>query len=286
MDVTSLTQDPDIAGESIATPGSHVPPAALLTPDPAKIQDVPRSYAPLNIHGNAHQATPRSAALVADVGGPAALLRMTTHFYNLAFKDPHLDKFIRDRTDPHAQRFANWITEKLGVSQAWTDERRTRPVVPIVLANNLRTTSPHDRSTAHGAAWSSPKRDPADVGRHFDLTDCRVWMRLHFWALKKAGLHVASPSFTEYYARFLGHFVRVYERRAPAFARDSYRWSDNPANLEAYAKDGKMTDLMGMSATDHVSSILVEEARDAEWPYYMTYEDQVNGRGVDDSFYP
>lgn len=190
MDVTSLTQDPDIAGESIATPGSHVPPAALLTPDPAKIQDVPRSYAPLNIHGNAHQATPRSAALVADVGGPAALLRMTTHFYNLAFKDPHLDKFIRDRTDPHAQRtfnpthnpnhssrsadplartgFANWITEKLGVSQAWTDERRTRPVVPIVLANNLRTTSPHDRSTAHGAAWSSPKRDPADVGRHFE----------------------------------------------------------------------------------------------------------------------
>jgi hypothetical protein len=130
-------------------------------------------------------------------------------------------------------------------------------------------------------------------------------MRLHFWALKKAGLHVASPSFTEYYTRFLGHFVRVYERRAPAFARDSYRWSDNPANLEAYAKDGKMTDLMGMSATDHVSSILVEEARDAEWPYYMvrpthpkprslttnsalvqTYEDQVNGRGVDDSFYP
>lgn len=77
----------------------------------------------------------------------------------------------------------------------------------------------HDRSSAHFAAWYSPKREPEKVGEHFkpeDLRwccfrgvqglirwlwldtslkswmrmmaqDARVWMRLHFWAARETG---------------------------------------------------------------------------------------------------
>ena len=30
---------------------------------------------------------------------------------------------------------------------------------------------------------------PLAVGRHFQLADCRVWMRLHFWAAREAGAY-------------------------------------------------------------------------------------------------
>ena len=35
----------------------------------------------------------------------------------------------------------------------------------------------------------------------------------------------------DYYVRFIGHFVSVYERNAPPFARESARWSQTQANL-------------------------------------------------------
>ena len=47
---------------------------------------------------------------------------------------------------------------------------------------------------------------------HFKLDDCRVWMRLHFWAAREAGLFEGEKAaFGDYYVRFIAHFVRVYE---------------------------------------------------------------------------
>ena len=46
----------------------------------------------------------------------------------------------------------------------------------------------HDRSTAHFAAWHCPKREDTKVGDHFKLDDCRIWLRLHFWACCRSGL--------------------------------------------------------------------------------------------------
>jgi len=89
-------------------------------------------------------------------------------------------------------------------------KRRSREIHQITLASGAKTSSPSDRSTAHGSAWYSAKREPEKVGRRFKLDDCRVWMRLHFWALKKAKVHEASPSFAEFYCRFIGHFISVY----------------------------------------------------------------------------
>ena len=63
-------------------------------------------------------------------------------------------------------------------------------------------------------------------------------MRLHFWAMRESGIVERSPSFAEYYVKFIAHFVSVYERQAPPFARDSFRWSGDPANLERYRASG------------------------------------------------
>ena len=47
-----------------------------------------------------------------------------------------------------------------------------------VLTGGFRHVCVHvDRSSAHFAAWHSPKREPEKFGQHFKLDDCRVWMR-------------------------------------------------------------------------------------------------------------
>ena len=46
-----------------------------------------------------------------------------------------------------------------------------------------------------------------------------------------------------------GHFVSVYERTAPPFARESARWSADPANVQAYLDAGRrMHDVTGCTA--------------------------------------
>ena len=62
----------------------------------------------------------------------------------------------------------------------------------------------------------SPKREPEKFGVHFKLDDCRVWMRLHFWALREAGMHERSPSFCAYYTKLIAHFCSVRLQRPPA----------------------------------------------------------------------
>merc|ERR1712012_1308341 len=116
------------------------------------------------------------------------------------------------------------------------EERETRGNKPIQVARGLSVVV-DDRTSAHVAAWHSPKRPSKEVGRRFQLDECRVWMRLHFWALRASGMMERSPSFADYYVRFISHFVRVYETTAPAFARDSLRWSADPANVQRYIKD-------------------------------------------------
>lgn len=63
------------------------------------------------------------------------------------------------------------------------------------------------------------------------LPDARVWMRLNFWSLRESGLWDRSPSFAQYYVKFIGHFISIYERTAPQFARESARWSTDPKNI-------------------------------------------------------
>ena len=200
---------------------------------------------------------------------------MTTNFYNLAFEDHTLSPLIRDFSDPHAIRFANWISEKVGNDNSWTEERQTRDMKEVRLAGG-RTHVVHDRSSAHAAAWYSPKREKEKVGQHFKLDDCRVWMRLHFWALKKAGINEVSPSFAEFYVRFIAHFVKVYEAKAPPFAREAYRWSDSKINTDRYMESRKMDDVIGKNFGQSLQQLPECERQDLEWPYYLDKEGMID----------
>ncbi|KAA0159649.1 hypothetical protein FNF31_04725 [Cafeteria roenbergensis] len=84
-------------------------------------------------------------------------------------------------------------------------------------------------------------------GDHFKLDDCRVWMRIMFLAAREHGLH-DHPAFWDWYIRFIGHFVRVYERSAPPFAAESAAWSADATAVAEYMRDGwKMRDILGLS---------------------------------------
>jgi hypothetical protein len=180
------------------------------------------------------------------VGGLPALRRFTNRFYELAFADPHLDKFIASHDDPHGDRFACWIAEKMGDGTPWTDERKTRPVRTMKLGGETYQVA-HDRSSAHFAAWHSPKREPEKWGDHFNVEDARTWMRLHFLAARETGMF-EHEAFMDYYIRFIGHFISVYSSKSPPFTRESARWSADPANVRAYYAAGKkMLDIKGQS---------------------------------------
>ena len=78
-----------------------------------------------------------------------------------------------------------------------------------------------------------------------------------------------SSSFAEYYIKFIGLFVSVYERTAPPFARESARWSADPANIQTYLDNGRlMTDVIGLPLSAALTQ-LPQEERDSvkDWPY-------------------
>jgi len=226
-------------------------------------------FVPLKMgSGRSHVTTGDSAALLDEIGGLPSLLGMTERFYVKAFRDGTLDNFLQSRDDPHGTRFATWIHQKMGgKGRLWDADRRDRPKCPVSLAGGHEIMV-NDRTSAHVAAWHSPKRPPSEVGRHFKLDECRVWMRLHFWAMRESGLLRLSPSFVNYYIRFLGHFIRIYESKAPLFARESFRWSAKQENIEQYLNNGcKMTDVLGLDPNSAFKQIPEEELNDLQWPY-------------------
>eukprot|EP00038_Savillea_parva_P011902 m.200979 g.200979 ORF g.200979 m.200979 type:complete len:306 (-) comp21280_c0_seq1:308-1225(-) len=224
---------------------------------------------PLNVIGRTHHTSAATEGLLEAIGGVAKLRQVTDAFYDKMFQDPHLDQFVRSHDDPHAERLATWIAEKMGdPDQPWTAERQTRPHHVVEVAGGMRVTV-HDRSSAHFAAWNSPKRHPSVVGEHFNLQDARVWMRLMFWSAREVGAFdgEAGKAFEDWYLRFIGHFVRVYEGLAPPFARESARWSLNPENTRRYLENGRqMPDVHAQSTREAYASLPAEE-RHSAWPY-------------------
>ena len=68
---------------------------------------------PLQVRNRTHIASAETAALLRAAGGLQMLQKMTGKFYEMAFQDPHLDKFIRSHDDPHGERFANGLLKSL-----------------------------------------------------------------------------------------------------------------------------------------------------------------------------
>jgi len=213
----------------------------------------------LQIENNTHMVSDMSKGLLAEIGGVEKLVEMCTRFYNRALRNPHLEPFfLYTDVNIHAPRLAYWIAEKMGDSnKPWSRERATRSdeaqevAVPVREKSSGRPTGEvkrsmcpvHDRSSAHMAAWHCVKRQAAPthtLGEHFKLDDARAWMRLHFWACRETGLFDNSR-FKNWYERFIGHFVRIYDHEAPAFARLESKWSDKSTkkgrdNIAKYLK--------------------------------------------------
>ncbi len=250
------------SGAQIDSPSTSV---ARKQDDP-----LPYQYVPLDMGGDGrrHHPSEASRAILEYEVTLEDLKEMTNKFYEFAFQDDTLDKFIRSHNDPHGDRFAKYIHQKLTGSEIWDEDRRMRDLTPHPIAGG-RTTVVHDRSSAHVAAWYSNKRPANQVGRHFTLEECRVWMRLHFWAMRETGLVEQSPTFADYYIRFIGHFVAVYERTAPVFTRESFRWSANPDNIDKYIRNGrKMSDVLGVPFHTAVIDVPREELnQEGDWPY-------------------
>mmetsp|Transcript_76801 Transcript_76801/g.220588 ORF Transcript_76801/g.220588 Transcript_76801/m.220588 type:complete len:159 (+) Transcript_76801:135-611(+) len=148
----------------------------------------------------------------------------------------------------------------------WTVERQTRPQKVIRLSGGY-THVVHDRSSAHVAAWNSVHREAGKEGDHFKLDDSRIWMRLMFWSAREQCL-LENENFAYWFVGFIGHFVKIYESTAPMFARESARWSADPANIQTYLDNGRrMDDVRDVPLREAARDVPAAEARDRTWPY-------------------
>lgn len=263
-----LQEDPDVASESLALP---MPQSDL----PQREHVAYLALVQLNVYGSKHHVSADTGALVKSIGGLPKLRNFTNTFYKLCFADPHIDKFIASHADPHGERFATWIAEKMGDGTPWTDERRTREARTMIFDDEIVRVA-HDRSSAHFAAWHSPKREIEKWGQHFKLDDARIWMRLHFWAARQKGLFEPKhAAFMDYYIRFIGHFVSVYSSKSPPFTRESARWSADPTKIQKSLASGNvMTDVVGQSLEKALMTLPSDERlytgssnSSPSWPY-------------------
>ena len=188
---------------------------------------------PCKIFLGTHQATPQQEQLL-DVISRERLNAMLTTFYERCFEDAVLKRFMfeTDGARAHGERLGMWIAEKMSGEPEWSAVR------------------PRDsRSRSHASAWYSEKRPQRLQGRRFKLDDCRMWMRMMFWACREHGLvgEHAGPNedvFMTWYRTFIGHFIAVYERSAPPFVEDSVEWSASPSNIAHYVAAGfRMPDI-------------------------------------------
>lgn len=239
-----------------------------------QLPDVSVQFVPLNVN-RSHKANRATTALVRSIGGLPTLRKFTARFYERAFVDPHLDQFIRAHDDHHGERFASFVVEKFGDGTPWTEERRTRSAEVMSIGGQTRQVA-HDRSSAHLAAWNSPKRPAHKQGERFKPDDARVWMRLHFWAARETGLFEPEhAAFMDYYVKFIAHFISVYSSKAPPFTRESARWSADQQNIDRYLANGNlMSDVIGQPIQDALDNLPSEErsytgsaASRPSWPY-------------------
>lgn len=120
-----MLHDPDIVDEATAQPSPETKNELM------EGISFTRDSVPLNVVHAAHRASAVTAALLTSAGGIATLRAFTNLFYEKVFADPHLDQFIRSQDDPHGERFARWIAEKMGHGHPWTEERAARPACPF-----------------------------------------------------------------------------------------------------------------------------------------------------------
>ena len=177
------------------------------------------------------EPTVESADLLRNIGGGDRIREICTRFYARAFVDMKLKEFFFnfDGATSHAFRLANWIIEHMGgEGKPWFESGRWM-----------------SREASHTEAWGNERREPELRGVPFKLIDCRVWIRLHFWAVRECGL-AGHESFMRWYVTFLSYFVQIYEITAKEYVQQDSQWSGDKNNTKNYLSNGyRMVDLMG-----------------------------------------
>ena len=92
------------------------------------------------------------------------------------------------------------------------------------------------RQVSHSKAWNYKNRPREVRGRHFNLTDCVVWMTVMFMAGREVGLD-QHEVFWDWFIGFISHFIAVY------YTEGAAEWSEREANVIEYKKWGRMADL-------------------------------------------
>jgi len=159
--------------------------------------------------------------VLAEIGGSAKLRAVATRFYQHCAEDPHMEQFIENHAEPHGERLGNWFAEKLGGEGPVWSKARPR----------------NARADAHKKAWHSHKRQQQHRGQRFKVVDCRIWMRLMFWAAREEGL-ADHERFWNWYVTFIGRFIRVYAFGAGKYGKESAAWSADATNIEKYRNAG------------------------------------------------
>eukprot|EP01080_Neovahlkampfia_damariscottae_P008899 gene8899-847_t len=171
--------------------------------------------------------------LLIDIGGGDRIREFCTRFYARMFEDAHLKQFIfeTDGAEAHGKRLGDWIIEKMGCKlegEPWSESGRYG-----------------ERQRSHYKAWNNEIRDKSVRGKHFKLDDSRIWVRLHFWAVRECGLSEHVP-FWSWYKEFIEHFIGIYEYKAIAYVQKDAEWSSKKKNLQKYFHDkNMMKDVVG-----------------------------------------
>jgi hypothetical protein len=186
---------------------------------------------PLNLIDGTHYPSQPTLDLLQSIGGRDRLLEVTTLFYPKMFRDKHLQQFVESTSDPHPERLADWIAEKMSGHKYWSSQLHQRP-----------DDQPYDRQSAHHKAWYSFRRDQDKTGRRFKLDDAVTWMRLFFWSIRESGL--SDTPFWGWIMKFISHFIRIYENTASHHVLEAAEWSADNDNLIRYEQnDWLMTDV-------------------------------------------
>ena len=109
--------DPDLLDESLAHNAKDIGVTATC-PFSGRTTGAAPGFVPLSVHKRTHVPSEGTMSIMKAIS-LADLQKMTDLFYEKAFLDHTLDKFIRSHEDPHGARFAKWIHQKLIGSDVW-----------------------------------------------------------------------------------------------------------------------------------------------------------------------
>jgi len=194
-------------------------------------------YDDIELHGTvrANTVQQQTRLIFEEIGGLATLRRFFERFYEMVFADEYLNTFVTDPSEPHADRFARWLGEKMTGEPLWSAEREGM------------------RSISHAKAWHCPHRSER-IGLRFKVHDCRAWMRLNMLAARQVGL-AENRNFMAFYIPFIGHFIAVYERKAPPFLREAISWSADQTRTEQYLRGGGGGNASSSSSFDDIQGL-------------------------------